>query len=164
MIPSSAVQLGGSALLDCLLCIFLVLILRKEAQRADYATTKDTVFRLIYFATGSSILTSSLQILELVLFLTCRGTAYHIAILIIVPKIYIIYILAFTGRAGSTNLPSDEMGSIVTPDRIRVELRTVRNVAQDTEWTKAGRTEGNIDLERQACSSSSTLSMNDANR
>ncbi|KAH8925976.1 hypothetical protein BT69DRAFT_1295245 [Atractiella rhizophila] len=89
--------------------------------------------QLIQFGVGANLLTSILQILELILFLASPDTAYHFAVLIFISKTYIIgqvlicrvfkrgistlsSLLAVITQARAWSSSSHDNGSIGTPN------------------------------------------------
>ncbi|KAH8917581.1 hypothetical protein BT69DRAFT_1286530 [Atractiella rhizophila] len=139
MIPSASVELALSASLDCILCFFFVLALRKHClARGDcnLSTNNTTVFRIIYFAIVTNVVTASLCLLELVLLLSFPETTFHIAVLLITPNVYVygIVILIVGGRPNQTS--SEEIWPVGIPYEIRLNRQPaqgIKRMGQDVD-------------------------------
>ncbi|KAH8918279.1 hypothetical protein BT69DRAFT_1338308 [Atractiella rhizophila] len=159
MNTAASFQLGGSAFVDCLLCLLFVLALKKQVKRTDFSTTTDLIWRLIYCAIGINLVTSSLRVLELILFLACPQTAYHIAIGLLVPNVCVSSILGLISQARlrmSSFCDTPSHRSVGTCNSLELDGRTVREVAHVAMPDAEGVVSVKFDIESQGLLFSNT--------
>jgi len=136
MIPTAVGQLGGSAVVDCFLCGAFIYSLRRNVS--DFKSTNDVVSRWTMWTLETNLLTSILQIVELALFLTFKDRAYHEAVIIILPKIYINSILLLTNTVFSNRIKYKEEGGMANSSREKSRFGQVSGRNHTQNMTNGG--------------------------
>jgi len=83
--------LGGSATVDCLLCLMLIVFLK--SQKSSFQPTNDLLTKWVVIVLETGTLPAIVQILELSFYLAYKSKPYSVAINCLLPKTYMLNVL-----------------------------------------------------------------------